>query len=285
MKPIFMGIGYLLLAPLAGGLLAGLDRIITARMQGRVGPPLLQPFYDVFKLMEKKTIVVTRSQNPALFCHLVFMALTGYLFFEGSDILLIIFMLTLSSVFLVLAGYVPGGPFSYLGAERELVLMTSYEPMIIITLVGIYKVTGSFQLTDILISPQPIIFYLPGIFLGYLYILTMKLRKSPFDISYSHHAHQELVKGVTSDLSGRSIALVEISHWYESVFLLAFIYLFFAFEPWLGVGAVAAVYFLEILIDNTFARFRWERAFSSAWLAALVLGGGNLVALYLTLGG
>ena len=44
---------YLILAPLAGGLLAGIDRKISARMQGRFGPPILQPFYDFFKLMEK----------------------------------------------------------------------------------------------------------------------------------------------------------------------------------------------------------------------------------------
>ena len=56
-------------------------------------------------------------------------------------------------------------------------------------------------------------------------------------------------------------------------------------RPLLGLAVVAAVYFLEILIDNTFARFRWERAFSEAWIAALVLGGGNLAVLYLTMGG
>jgi ech hydrogenase subunit B len=285
MKPLLMGIAYLFLAPVAGGLLAGVDRIITARMQRRVGPPVLQPFYDVLKLMEKRTVVVNRLQVPAILCHLVFMALTGFLFFEGSDILLIIFVLTLSSVFLVLAAYASGSPFSYLGAERELILMTAYEPMVLITLIGIYKVAQSFRLTDILASGRPLILYLPGIFLGFLYILTMKLRKSPFDISYSHHAHQELVKGITSDLSGQAIAMVEISHWYESVFLLGFIYLFFAFDPWIGGAAVAVTYFLEILIDNTFARYRWEKAFSSAWIVALVLGGGNLVALYFIMGG
>lgn len=285
MKPMLMGIAYVLLAPLAGGLLAGLDRIVTARMQRRVGPPLLQPFYDVLKLMEKKTVVVNRLQAPAVLCHLVFMALTGFLFFEGSDILLVVFVLTLSAVFLVLAAYASGSPFSTIGAERELILMTAYEPMVLITLVGIYKVTQSFRLTDILASGKPLILFLPGIFLGFVYILTMKLRKSPFDISYSHHAHQELVKGIMSDLSGQAIAMVEISHWYETVFLLGFIYLFFAFSPWLGAIAVASVYFLEILIDNTFARFRWERALSSGWIAALVLGGGNLAALYLVMGG
>jgi formate hydrogenlyase subunit 4 len=220
-----------------------------------------------------------------VFCHLVFMAFTGFLFFEGSDILLIIFVLTLSAVFLVLAAYASGSPFSYIGAERELILMTAYEPMVLMTLVGIYKVTQSFRLTDIMASPRPLILFLPGIFIGFIYILTMKLRKSPFDISYSHHAHQELVKGITSDLSGQAIAMVEISHWYESIFLLGFIYLFFAFNPLIGIVAVAAVYFLEILIDNTFARYRWERAFSSAWIVALVLGGGNLAVLYLTMGG
>ena len=46
-------VAYLLLAPLFGGLLAGADRRITARMQGRVGPPILQPYYDVRKLLEK----------------------------------------------------------------------------------------------------------------------------------------------------------------------------------------------------------------------------------------
>ncbi|MFY9194518.1 MAG: NADH-quinone oxidoreductase subunit H, partial [Methanoculleus sp.] len=47
---------FLILAPVAGGLIAGLDRKLTARMQGRVGPPLLQPFYDVGKLFEKERV-------------------------------------------------------------------------------------------------------------------------------------------------------------------------------------------------------------------------------------
>ena len=46
---------YLVLAPFLGGLLDGCDRKISARMQGRIGPPLLQPFYDVQKLFNKQT--------------------------------------------------------------------------------------------------------------------------------------------------------------------------------------------------------------------------------------
>jgi formate hydrogenlyase subunit 4 len=280
MIPILCGVLYIVAAPFIGGLLAGVDRIITARMQRRVGPPLLQPFYDVFKLFSKENKRVNHFQNPYILLHLIFMAWTGFLFFEGNDILLIIFVLTLSSVFFVLAAYSSHSPFAHVGAERELILMTAYEPMVLIALVGIFKVVKSFHFYDIIFSSKPLILFLPGIFLGFFYILTMKLRKSPFDLSYSHHAHQELVKGITTDFSGKTLAMIEIAHWYENVFLLGFVYLFFSFNPLIGVLAVLLTYFLEILIDNTYARFKWELAFKSAWIVALVLGGGNLAVLY-----
>lgn len=284
MTHLTIGIAYIFLAPLVGGLLMGVDRIVSARMQRRVGPPLLQPFYDVAKLLQKDTIIVNRLQNPTLVCHLVFMIATGFLFFEGSDILLIIFLLTLSAVFLVLAAYASSSPFSHAGAERELILMTAYEPMVLLMLVGIYKVIDSFSFYTIVESGKPLILYLPGIFIGFLYILTMKFRKSPFDISISEHAHQELVSGLTSDFSGRSIALVNIARWYEDVFLLGLVYLFFSFNVLGGIVAVLLTYLFEILIDNTFARFKWEAALRSAWIVALVLGGGNLVILYAFMG-
>ena len=285
MKSLYIAIGYVIFAPVLGGLLAGIDRVLSARMQRRVGPPLLQPFYDIAKLFSKKPVAVNRMQNPALVCHLLFMIVTGFLFFEGTDILLIFFVLTLSAIFLILAAYTANAPYSHIGAQRELLLMMAYEPMVLIALIGIYKVTGSFSYEAILASNHVLISYLPGIFLGFVYILTMKLRKSPFDISASHHAHQELVRGLTSDFSGRALAVVELAHWYENIFLLGFIYLFFSFNPLVGAVAVALTYLFEILVDNTFARLRWEHAFSSAWVVALVLGGGNLVVLYALLGG
>lgn len=275
---------YLLFAPLAGGLLAGVDRIISARMQGRFGPPLLQPFYDVLKLMEKERIGVNRVQSYYITCFLIFVIFTGALFFEGGDLLIVIFALTLSSVFLVLAAYSSNSPYSYIGAERELILIMAYEPMVLITAVGMYAVTKSFTITQILNRPLPLILYLPGIFLGFVFILTMKLRKSPFDLSMSHHAHQELVKGLTTEFSGKTLALVEIAHWFENIFLLGFVYLFFAWSwKWSALLAIAVcilVYLFEILLDNSEARVKWQLAFKSAWIVALVFGAVNLFVLY-----
>ena len=89
-------------------------------------------------------------------------------------------------------------------------------------------------------------------------MLTIKLRKSPFDLSTSHHAHQEIVKGVTTDFAGPNLGKIEIAHWYEYVFLLGVIWLFFAWNPLIAVAAILVAYFLEILIDNTISRVKWQ---------------------------
>ena len=106
------------------------------------------------------------------------------------------------------------------------------------------------------------------------------MRKSPFDISTSHHAHQEIVKGVTTEFSGPTLGLIEVTHWYETVFLLGFVYLFFAFSPIIGIIAVALVYLLELLIDNASARVKWQLVVKSSWLIAAIVGLANLAALY-----
>jgi formate hydrogenlyase subunit 4 len=277
---ILNAIVFILLAPFIGGLLAGIDRKITAHMQGRVGPPVLQPFWDVGKLFEKERVVANDMQRFYVICYFIFVIFTGALFFAGGDLLLVIFALTLAHVFLVLGAYASNSPYSHIGAERELIQIMAYEPMIILTAVGLFMVTRSFYVRDVATYTQPAILLLPGIFLGFLYILTIKLRKSPFDLSTSHHAHQELVKGLTTEFSGPTLGLIEITHWYEIVFLLGFLYLFFAFSPLLGIALALVLYLFELLIDNTNARVKWQLAMKSSWAIAIVLGAVNLAILY-----
>jgi formate hydrogenlyase subunit 4 len=282
---ILMAIVFILVAPVIGGLVAGIDRKITAHMQGRVGPSIFQPFYDVGKLFEKENAVVNETQIFYAVCYIIFMAFTGALFFAGGDLLLVIFALTLAQVFLVLGAFAANSPYSYIGAERELLQIMAYEPMVILTAVGMFVATRSFNVSEIATTTIPVVLLIPGIFLGFLYTLTIKLRKSPFDISTSHHAHQEIVKGVTTEFSGPSLGLIEITHWYETVLLLGLLYLFFGWNPLLAVVAIVVLYLIEILIDNTNARVRWQFAVKSAWLVALIVGVINLAILYFLSGG
>jgi formate hydrogenlyase subunit 4 len=274
-------IAFLIGAPILGGLLAGFDRIVTARMQGRVGPPLLQPFYDVMKLFEKRTVAVNHAQAYYVFCFLLFVVLTGALFFMGGDLLLVVFALTVGALFLVLAAYSPNSPYSNIGAERELLQMMSYEPMLLLMALGMYQAAHSFHVHALVSSPRPLWIALPGIFLGFIFILTIKLRKSPFDLSTSHHGHQELVKGLTTEFSGSQLALIEVGHWFENILLMGMVYLFFAaYAPWIALLAVLAVYLFEILIDNSYARLTWQFTLRTAWAVTLVFGVVNVLVLY-----
>ncbi len=282
LEQLLWGGGYLLLAPLAGGLLAGFDRILTARMQSRKGPPVLQPFYDVFKLLEKRGTVVNGFQNFYMICFLIFVMLTGVLFFSGGDLLLTIFALTVAGVFLVLGAYSTNSPYSTIGAERELLQMMAYEPMLLIVAIGMYLVTCSFQVRDIITFSAPIVYSLPAVFIGFIFILTIKFRKSPFDLSSSHHGHQEIVKGISTEFSGPTLALFEIAHWYENILLLGFVYLFFAaFGPVVAVVSSIVAYIIEIFIDNAYARLTWRFTVRASWTVAATFGVVNILVIAL----
>jgi len=272
---------YLVAAPVLGGLLAGIDRRISARMQRRVGPPLLQPFYDVAKLFSKESIVVRRSQNFYISFFFLFTVFTGALFFCGSDLLLVFFALTLSGIFFVLGAFKASSPYSFVGASRELIQMMAYEPAVLLTAVGFYMVTGTFQVDEIFHAAALPVVPLAGIFLALLYVMEIKFRKSPFDLSASHHAHQELVRGITTEFSGPTLALIELTHWYENVMLLGWIVLFFGAHWPFGLAAAVVAFFLLIVVDNVCARVKWPLALRSAWLVTIMLGFGNVLVLSL----
>lgn len=272
---------YLILAPALGGLLNGADRKISARLQGRQGPPLLQPFYDLSKLFAKEPVSVNRVQTFLICGFLFFIVFTGCLFFWGGDLLLVFFALTLAEIFYMMAAFSANSPFSSMGAERELMQAMSYEPMVLLSAIGFYVATGSFSVREIVSGGRSAIAFLPGIFAGFVFILTIKLRKHPFDLSTSHHAHQEMVKGMTTEISGSSLGLVEIAHWYETIFLLGVVALFILnADPRSILVAVLVcilTYLLEILIDNTCSRVKWQTMLKTTWMVTLVAGVINLM--------
>ena len=272
-----------LIAPVVGCLLAGLDRVISARMQGRVGPPVLQPYYDVRKLFEKESVAVNSVERTYVACALLFACVAGGVFFTGGNLLMCVFVITLSSLFFIMAAYSSRSPYAEVGAARETLQVMAYEPMVLLLAVGFYMAAGTFNVGDVLSLDVPIIATIWLVFLGLLFILTIKLRKSPFDLSMSHHAHQEIVRGMTTEMSGPTLGLVEIMHWCENVLFLGWIGMFFVWgNPLsiiLAVAVVLAVYFLEIWIDNNFARVKWQFMLKSAWAVALVAGGVNIAFL------
>ncbi len=270
----------LIAGPVVGGLVSGLDRILTARMQSRIGPPVLQPFFDVMKLLAKEPLVVNVWQAFCATCYIAAASIALALFFLQSDLLLIFFVQAVGAVFLVVGALSSTSPYSQIGAHRELLQILSYEPLLVLVVVGFYLETGSFKLTDIYAWPHPMLLKLPFLFIVLGYALTIKLRKSPFDLSTCHHAHQELVKGLLTDYSGPLLALTEIGHWFEVVLLLGVCTLFWA-TSWIGMAILLAVtYFLEVLVDNITSRMNWRWMLSYVWGVGLTLSLVNLIWLH-----
>lgn len=269
-------------APIIGCLASGIDRKITARLQGRVGPPILQPYYDVKKLLSKDNMVVNESQNFYVVVYLAFIILSLLMLVFKQDILMIIFVYTVASVALIVGGMSTGSPYARVGSSREIMAILSYEPILIFYALAIYLLTGTFKLSAVTGASTPLLKYTPLIFLAMLVVLNIKLKKSPFDYSTSHHGHQELVKGMTTEYSGPGFAGIEIAHFYEYVFLTGLIFVFWAVNPLIGVLLGIVAYLLIVVIDNITARVYWQWMLKMSWSILLVISIVNIAYLYLT---
>lgn len=270
---IITAIVALALAPVAGGLIFGLDRVFTARLQSRIGPPVLQPFYDVFKLFGKAPMVVNPWQVFCAYVVLVSSALAVFLFFMQGDLLLIFFVLTVGAVFQVIGAMSVPSPYSQIGAQRELIQMLTYEPLLILAFVGVAMKTGSFNIAAVYALDTPLLPSLPLFYLAMCTALTIKLRKSPFDISASHHGHQEIVSGVRTEYSGPHLALLEVAHWLDVILILGICSLFWSSSV-LGMAILLLLtYVAEIFLDNITARLTWR------WMLVYALGGGLVLSL------
>jgi ech hydrogenase subunit B len=268
-------------APVVGGLLNGVDRRISARMQNRFGPPLLQPFYDFFKLFGKERITVNQTQMVYVLGNLLFAITSLIMLVLKQDLLMLIFVLAFSNISLIIGAMSVRSPYSKIGAQREIIQMLAYEPVLLLMVVGIYLTTKSFMIESIFTHTKPLLYTLPLVFLAFIYVLTIKLRKSPFDFSTSHHGHQELVKGLTTEFSGPQLAIIELTHWYELVLLLGLITLFFAKPLWVGILIALGSYLLELVIDNISARVTWRWMLKATWLVGIGAALTNIIWLYM----
>ena len=283
-KVVFV-LAYLILAPFLGALLYGVDRIISARMQRRKGPGLLQPFYDLGKLFSKEMIAVNDVQFLLNLSYLVILMIAGCMLFAGADLLMVLFILSTADMFLIMAASSDSSPYANMGASREMLQMMAYEPLTLLIAVGFYLTTGSFQVSDIIRADTSAVLWMPGLLVGFMFTAAIKFRKSPFDLSTSHHAHQEMVKGLTTEMSGTTLAIMNIAEYYEMVLLFGIFSLFFINSTWwswiVAILICGVIFFMETLWDNISARVKWKTLLYSCWVVTLVAGVVNILILML----
>jgi ech hydrogenase subunit B len=157
--------------------------------------------------------------------------------------------------------------------------MLSYEPVMLLAYVAVFLVTGSFTVQGVLDYGKPLLLVIPAALVALQLVLVVEMKKSPFDVSGSGHAHQELVRGVYTELSGYTMALVEVGHWVKVATTLMILSLFWAPNPLIGAAISLVMFFVSLVADNSYPRLTWQRMLRTTWALGLSLIVLNIAAL------
>ena len=266
----------ILLAPIFGGLIYGFERVVRARMQNRQGPPILQPFYDMFKLIDKQAFIINPYHTILGMMHFFTLWAVVAFVILGQNLLYIIFLHLLSSIFLILAGFSVKSIYSHIGSNRELLSIIAYEPILILVAVAFFLQNGSFDIS-VIRENSPEILSLSLLFIAFLLVIPIKLKKSPFD---AVEAHQEIVGGVEIEFSGVFFEFLYMAKWLEYVFIYSLLILFAGDNIILAIILFLAVFLLVNLVDNSTARIKMNHLIKIVLGIGLTLGFLNLIGLY-----
>ena len=270
----------LLLTPLAGAVIMSVDRKLNARMQGRIGPSWFQPFYDVAKCFGKSPMALHRPQLVYATLHLVFMMLAVLFLAQGRDLLMVLFVQAFSVISLVLGGMSVRSPYSWIGSQRKIIQMLAVEPIMLIMILAVNLRDGSFLAGKVVANPAPLLPSMPLLFLAFLCVVAIEFEKSPFDLATSHHAHQEIVKGITLEYSGPFLGLIEIAHFYEVAFFFGLLMAFWHTNFWIALALGLAGLVFLVVLDNSFARLTPTWMLRFMWSAPLSMALANLIWLW-----
>lgn len=270
----YPGIAFMLaLSFIYGGIL----RKLASRMQSRIGPPILQPFYDFLKLLQKEDIRPEAAGAgfdlwPAVAIGSVL--LSGLLVpvagilplgFSG-DIILFIYFFSLGSIAIFLSGLASQNPFSSVGSSRGLIQLISYELPLIISLAVPALYYHSISLSSMAAGTAPLFMAFPFAFAAYFVAMLAGAELPPFHIP---GAHQEIVAGPLTEYSGTKLAFLELAY-----LVKAFVLISLGVAVFLGGSGDVLAFLLKSLIllavlavfRAGFARLRIGQAFRLCWL-------------------
>jgi ech hydrogenase subunit B len=265
---------FIVLAPIIGGLIYGIERIIRARMQQRIGPPLLQPFYDFFKLLQKRTLIVHSTHAFLGIMHFVSLWFALAVLVLGGDFILVIYLHLLSTALLILGGFSTRSVFSHLGSNRLAISAMAYEPVLILIAVSTYMITGSFNISAIYSLNEPLLYKMPLAFVALLLILPIKLKKSPFDIA---EAHQEITGGSEIEYSGIFYEFIYAAKWIDYIFAYFLVYLFVASNIYLAITVLILTFIYINALDNSTARVNYQQMLKFIFWTAFPAAFLNLI--------
>jgi NADH-quinone oxidoreductase subunit H len=291
---LFPGFAFL---AVAGGLFSWTDRKVTAWIQFRKGPPLMQPFYDFFKLLLVKETILPARGSRLTFLLTPILGLTGASIsgllillpafgikpgFHG-DIIVIFYMLTVPSLTYIIGALAAGNPLASVGASREMKLIMGYELTFILVIAAIILKAGMATGIQDIIAMQHKHGAFAGsisgvlLFVAFIFCMQAKLGLVPFDMA---EAETEITHGCFIEYSGSAYSLIKLTKYIMMFVLPAFLctlllggFRFDGINVLWSLLKLIGVLLLLTLIRNTNPRIRIDQAmrFFFIWMNLLVV--------------
>lgn len=256
---------FFLLVPFIALLYEGILRKLNARLQNRIGPPIIQPFYDIIKLFGKKPL---KSQNDPFYKYAPFFYFLSiyalFLFIPFSligfqyDFVLLLYLTILASSFYVLAGLSSDNPFSIVGSMREMILMVVYEITLVI---AVFSFMIRADVVSFAAFNQELFLLSLPISSACLFIISLlEVHVTPFDTT---EAPTEIMGGSRTEYSGRNLALMNLSMSMKRLFFVFFLPMLFFGRDIMWLIPMSIVFlFAYGLCQATTSRFRVDQAFN-----------------------
>lgn len=308
-------LGYILIFPgflfcfVIGLLLCGIDRKLVARMQKRVGPPILQPFYDFFKLMGKETIIPAQANRTvflvapliglaALVIIQMFIPVFSFSAFSGmADIIVILYLLLIPALAAIMGAAATGSPYAGVGLSREMVVIISCELPLVLVLLSVAKTVGDAMGTGLCFSISEIAAYqavngslitklsmIPAA-IAFMLVIPGETGNHPFDAA---EAETELCEGMLAEYSGAPLGVYKLSHAVKMLTLTSLFVALFLGGIGTGIVIVDAIIMVALcvvltavcisLVHAITARLKIEQIFKYYWT---VVSGLALLSLVL----
>lgn len=258
----------ILIAPFVNGVI----KKIKALTQKRRGAPLLQMYFDLYKLLKKNAVVsetsswIFKAAPYVVFSTSIAAALlvpaTTLLAPDGfpGDIILFIYLLALGRFFMTLAGLDTGSTFGGMGSSREAMISSLMEPSILVSLftaglvAGTTSIYGIMQVTKELAVPleHPVFIM---VFLAILIIIIAETSRIPVDDPATHLELTMVHEAMILEYSGRHLALMELGASIKQlVFITLLVNINLPVDQLIGMTGIAAVaislllYFIKVVL-------------------------------------
>jgi len=276
MDAIYVAVNIILFLAIAP-LFEGVIRKITARVQSRQGPPVIQPYFDILKLLGKQDI---HAGNVAFRIApiIAFASIIGVIAFfpfghranlltRYADIITVIYLLTLGGVAVMLGAASSRNTYALIGTSREMITMIMVEPVLAMTFIMGAVRSGSLGIGESVAGVAGGSGWSFALMAAaYLAALQAFVGRQPFDIA---EAEVEILEGPFIEYSGPSYALFRYylmlkQMFYAALFIAVFVPPlstgYYAADIAIQIVLVFAVFIFISLIGSTNPRLRIDQA-------------------------